>query len=115
MPITEQEYKILIVEEVNDLEGEVADQIDLYWSMYSDQTDNFRRYLYVKRHALTRLLGAERHQVTIEIRDGNVQQAKSDFTKHLNNLLTWTQAQIDELERGATAVSSGWSRTPERA
>lgn len=116
MALTANEYKLLIVREVNDEDNVVAAEIDAIWALYSDKASAYLQYLYAKRKALDFLMGHVRKRVTTILRGGDVQAADSDLMGHLDMLRKVVQGEIDEIEAGTVNIGgAGWGKTPARA
>lgn len=92
-PLTETEYKDMIVEEVGDsASGLVASRIDTSWAMYESERDMYRQYLRAKRKSIDLLMGSVREQVTAANRGQSV-----ELSTKLRNLQIMRDAVTDEL------------------
>lgn len=106
MPLTGDSYKTLVIVEVGDVDGVIADQVDTLWDLYAGQTDGYARYLYTKRKALDLLMGLVREQVTQTAPNG----VSADLTDKLKNLqIMWTN--VDREIATVTALALQTAQT----
>jgi hypothetical protein len=121
MSISAGTYKDLIIAELQDEGTFLADNIDLYWSMFSAKATTYVQYLYTKRHAILALMGQVRKRVDFAARGGDANISDSDLMDHLVAMLKAVQASIDEMELAGTDIvvdsgtGGGWTLTPGRA
>ena len=111
-------YRDLILAELPDANGILADQITTYWGMYTDKATLHLTYLYTKRHAILALMGQVWPRVNVDAQGANT--ADSDLSPNLERILKAVQAEIDQIEEGTDVVVPGgasgatWTLTPAR-
>lgn len=104
MPLTDDQYKDLVVLEVGDVDDLVSTQIDVLWTLYDTQTDAYTQYLYAKRKAIEILMGNVREQVTREV-DGPLRIWLSDKFKNLQGMYQTVDAELTTVTARAAASS----------
>lgn len=102
MPLSAAQFKVLVVTEVGDVDSLVAGQIDVLWTLYDSQADDYIHYLYTKRKSLDLLMGQVREQVTRQV-DGPLLVNLTDKLKNLQTMWTNVDREIATLAAKAIA------------
>ncbi len=101
MPLTDTEYKALIVVKVGDT-GVVATNIDTIWTMHDDKTPLELQYNYALIEAIELLLGGSWQSVTWSGDGRSV--SSSDKFRNLISLAQRADTRINELVSNVSAV-----------
>lgn len=106
MPLTEQQYKDLIIAQIGDTaSGVLADNIDLLWTKYDTIADLDLRSLYVQLDAIDLVIPYARSQVSFRALDG----ASVNLSDMMGHLLTMRDLVVAKLTQavGSTYGAGG--------
>jgi hypothetical protein len=99
MPLTEQQYKALLVVELDNAAGILSSQIDIIWTKNDSVTDLDLHYLYARRDAIDLMLTQAANQVSFKALDG-ASVNLSDVFDHLLKLREQVETSLAEAGGG---------------
>lgn len=104
--LSDEEYKTLIVGQVNDAGGTVVDMIDTLWNLHLSQPQPYLRYLYTWRSAIDWLMGEERRRVSYQS-SGDLSVTQSQLMTNLETMMRSVRERIVEAVKSRSALRGG--------
>lgn len=96
MPLTDSEYKALIVSEIGDTpSGVLASSIDTYWTRAELEATTELRYLRAKMTAIRVVMGAERRTSVDSSSIGGISSKLQQRMQSLQTMLSDTKVEYD--------------------